>query len=70
VYIEDWFVLDLNVSRRLGQKFELYAAAENLLDTDFMIDLGSDGTEYGHPRMLHAGVRFRWQDGGTAASGP
>jgi outer membrane receptor protein involved in Fe transport len=70
VYIEDWFVLDLFVSRRLGQKFELYAAAENLLDTDFMIDLGSDGTEYGHPRMLHAGVRFRWQDGGTAASGP
>jgi hypothetical protein len=42
---------------------EVYAVAENLLDTDFVVDNTSDGLEYGHPRVLHAGVRLRWERG-------
>jgi outer membrane receptor protein involved in Fe transport len=62
-YVADSAVLDLALSRSVGSMVEVYAVAENLLDTDFVVDNTSDGLEYGHPRVLHAGVRLRWERG-------
>jgi outer membrane receptor protein involved in Fe transport len=70
VRIADSFLFDLRVSRKVTRQLELYAVAENLLDRAFAVDVTSDGVEYGHPRLLHGGVRFRWQGRKAAASGP
>jgi outer membrane cobalamin receptor len=68
-HINDSFVVDLSLSRRVAGRLELYLIAENLLDTAFEIDNTADGIDYGHPRWLHVGVRYGWQDGGAKGGG-
>jgi outer membrane receptor protein involved in Fe transport len=68
--IADSVVLDLFLSKRLTRRLELYAIGENVLGTDFEIDNGSDGPEYGNPRILHGGVRFAWSGRGAASPAP
>jgi vitamin B12 transporter len=67
--IDDSFVVDLSVSRRFGDRLELYSIAENLLNTAFEVDNSGDGIEYGHSRLLQVGLRFAWRDGGTKGRG-
>jgi outer membrane cobalamin receptor len=64
--IDDSFLLDLSLSRRVTRRLELYAVVENALDTQFMVANTGD-PEFGHPRLVHGGVRFRWE--GAPASG-
>lgn len=68
-HIGDSVVVDLTVSRRLSDKLELYAIAENLFDTAFQIDNSGDGIEYGHPRLLHVGVRLNWEGRSSSGTG-
>ena len=65
--IDDSFLVDLSLSRRVRGPLELYVIAENLLNTSFEVDNSGDGIEYGYPRILHVGVRLSWRDGAATA---
>jgi outer membrane receptor protein involved in Fe transport len=52
-------LLDVNLSRRVGARVELFAGVENLLDEDYRIDFTSNIFRVGPPRVIHAGLRLR-----------
>ncbi len=54
-------VVDLQLSRRFGQKTEAYFAVENAGDARLAASLSSSGlTTYDAPRMVRGGVRIGW----------
>ncbi len=58
--IEEMFILDLQVSRKLSPWAEGFVSVENLLDEEFDVRPNSRGlTEIGMPRMIHGGLRVR-----------
>ncbi len=58
--INDLFVVDLQVSRRISPWAESFLSVENLLDKAFEVRPTSTGlTELGMPRMIHGGLRVR-----------
>jgi len=58
--------VDLFASYPLTDTLELIAIAQNVLDEEYLIDV-EDGGEFGPPRQLFAGVRFRLPLGRQAA---
>jgi outer membrane receptor protein involved in Fe transport len=59
--LESALVVDLFVSRRITDRLEVFAAAENLLDAEVVV--GRTPVEkLGAPRLLRAGLRFRTAD--------
>jgi outer membrane receptor protein involved in Fe transport len=52
-------LVDLTVSHRLSERFEIFAGAENLLDEEPRIDFSSGIFRVGSPRVLQLGLRFQ-----------
>jgi outer membrane receptor protein involved in Fe transport len=50
-------VADLNVSRPLGRRIEIFAGAQNLFNREYFV--GTLPTTVGTPRLVHGGVRLR-----------
>lgn len=58
--IDEMFVVDFQVSRKISQWAESFISIENLLDEEFEVRPTSRGqTEIGMPRMIHGGLRIR-----------
>ena len=56
-----YFTLDALASRRLARNFDVFVAAENLLDQRYLIGR-TPVTTIGPPLLLRAGIRFRLRD--------
>jgi outer membrane receptor protein involved in Fe transport len=56
--LDSAFIFDLLVSRRIGDRLELFAAGENLLDAAVVVGR-TPVRKLGAPRTIRAGVRFR-----------
>jgi outer membrane receptor for monomeric catechols len=56
-----YFTLDALASRRLTRNFDVFVAAENLLDQRYLIGR-TPVTTIGPPLLLRAGIRFRLRD--------
>ena len=57
-YIPSYYLVDLSLSRSIGQNWGVFAGVENLLDETFAIRISSAGTVIGAPRLYHLGLRF------------
>ena len=59
--LPSYVVLDLSVSRQIGQRFEAFIGVENLLDKEIIAgkDTGAPDT-LGTPRLIHGGFAVRF----------
>jgi outer membrane receptor protein involved in Fe transport len=57
--LEEQLYVDLSFSLAFGMRWELLAGVQNLLDERYVVNLSGDFPEYGTPRLVHLGVRFR-----------
>jgi outer membrane receptor protein involved in Fe transport len=57
--LEDYFVVDATVSRRMGEGVEVFVAVENLFDKDYPVRTNPDSI--GTPLLIQGGVRFQLQ---------
>ena len=59
--VEDGVLVDLKLVREIASGFDVTVAVENLLDAEVEIGKNEDYAELAPPRMIYAGVRFRWR---------
>ena len=52
-------LVNLSVSRTLGRNLQLFAAIQNMLDTEYFV--GSLPTLVGAPRLVSGGLRFTFR---------
>ena len=53
-------LVDLSVARDVGERFQVFASAQNVLDQQRLTDISATtGNELNAPRLLQVGVRFR-----------
>lgn len=57
--LDEYFLVDVSLSRPIGRGLEVFAAAWNLLDERYLTDRNATSTELGPPRQISAGVRLR-----------
>lgn len=58
--VDDFFLLDLRLSRQVSDSTEVFLTIDNLLDTEYEVRTASNGDmELGRPRFVGLGVRFR-----------
>ena len=53
-----FMLVEMSVSRRLSRKVQVFAGAQNLLDREYYV--GTLPTTVGTPRLVHVGVRVRF----------
>ncbi len=57
--IEDFFVVDFLVNRRVNSWSEVFLTVENVFDTEYEVRASTNGmVEIGAPRIIQAGVRL------------
>ena len=56
--LERFFLLGASVRRPLGESLEIFLAAENLLDRDYVVRL-TPLPSLGIPRLVYAGIQLR-----------
>jgi outer membrane receptor protein involved in Fe transport len=57
--VDDFLLFDLRFSRQINHSTELYLTIENLLDEEYEIRTGNDGSiEIGRPRYVWLGLQF------------
>lgn len=58
--LEDFFVVDLRLSRDLFRWLEMFVGVENLLDTAYEVSLATNSLmRMGSPRIINGGLRIR-----------
>ena len=57
--LEDYFVVDATISRRLGEGAEIFLAVENLFDKEYPVR--TNPASIGTPLLIQGGVRFQLQ---------
>jgi outer membrane receptor protein involved in Fe transport len=58
--VDDFLLFDLRFSRQVSDSTEVYFTIANLLDEEYEIRVGNDGSiEIGRPRFVGLGLRFR-----------
>ncbi len=59
--LPSYVVLDLSVSRRIGERFEAFLGVENLLDKEIIAGRDTDAPDtLGTPRLIHGGLAVRF----------
>jgi outer membrane receptor protein involved in Fe transport len=58
--IDDFFLVDLVLARRLNESFQVFFSLENLFDKEYEIRRTNSGSvEIGKPRFVNLGLRYR-----------
>ena len=57
--LDSFFVVDVFLSRRLGEHVELILAADNLLGRSYLVGRQGGIDTLGQPLFVHGGVRLR-----------
>ena len=56
--LDEFTMIDLSLRRPLGERLEVFAGVQNLLDEETAIDATATLIRVAEPRLVHAGLRF------------
>jgi outer membrane cobalamin receptor len=60
ITLEQFFVLDVVLSREIRQRWEIFGGVENVLGAEYAISKNAGNIRTGAPRLILTGVRARW----------